>query len=496
MSYSIPKPFILYSYLATEMLAPFFASFVIMNAVFFLVKLIPFLNFSLELSIGFSDFIRLLCYTFPNMFLYTIPMASMMGVTIGFSRLSNDTEILALKASGISMYQILPPVLIISIFISAFTAYFSVQLIPVSETAMNQLTYQLLKEKIDKGIKEYQFTEALGDLVVHVGKIDKETGAWQRVWVSDMRGVTTPTITMASRGKMVSDIDKMNVTIVLYDGSLHRANQKDTQIVQFKEYTINIPLRPPTESVTGVHRGTYSMKQLQDAAEEFGYDTVRGRVMLIEYHKRLVLPIGCLFLTLLGLPLGLQAGPGRKAIGIPLGLTIFITYYIFFTVFKMFARDYNFPVGPAMWLPNVLFLTLTLFFIRQVTNEQPLIPEKLHEYLSRFSTIVIAPFKILLNHVIKMYTKLRPVQAAAPDLASTQAMKNKMIHGAPKSKLFHFPECELYDDPGCTIEFKNAEIAFQSGYKPCLFCTSLLDDATRTTFFKHIGMPHDSAHKS
>ncbi|HSO10097.1 MAG TPA: LPS export ABC transporter permease LptF, partial [Desulfoprunum sp.] len=59
---SLRLPFLLYSYLATEMLAPFFASFLIMNCVFFLVKLIPFLNFVLDLKIGFTDFVRLFSY--------------------------------------------------------------------------------------------------------------------------------------------------------------------------------------------------------------------------------------------------------------------------------------------------------------------------------------------------------------------------------------------------------------------------------------------------
>ena len=62
-------PLLFYSYLATEMLAPFFASFLIMNGVFFLIKLIPFLNLVLELNISLGDFVRLFSYLFPNMFL-------------------------------------------------------------------------------------------------------------------------------------------------------------------------------------------------------------------------------------------------------------------------------------------------------------------------------------------------------------------------------------------------------------------------------------------
>ncbi|RWX51579.1 putative permease YjgP/YjgQ family protein [Candidatus Electrothrix marina] len=159
-------PLLLYSYLATELLAPFFASFLILYGVFFLIRLIPLLEIVLELGINFPDFIRLFSYIFPHMLLYVIPMASMAGVIIGFTRLTNEREILALKACGISLRQMLPPVIIVSAFIAALTGYFSVRLIPAGEIAMHQLMFQLAKEKIDSGIKEKKFTEALGDLVV------------------------------------------------------------------------------------------------------------------------------------------------------------------------------------------------------------------------------------------------------------------------------------------------------------------------------------------
>ena len=81
-----------------------------------------------------------------------VPQAApaMMGIIIGFSRLANDSEILAFKASGISIYKILPPVVLVAALIAILTSYSSIVLIPVSEIAMKQLTYQLLKEKIDK----------------------------------------------------------------------------------------------------------------------------------------------------------------------------------------------------------------------------------------------------------------------------------------------------------------------------------------------------------
>lgn len=469
-------PRLLYSYLATEMLAPFFASFVIMNCVFFLVKLIPFLNFVLELNIGVADFIRLFSYLFPSIFLYSIPMAAMMGVTIGFARLSSDSEILALKASGISMYQILPPVIIVAALIAMLTSYFSIKLIPLSEISMKQLTYQLLKEKISEGIKEHVFTEALGDVVVYIDKIDKDTGEWQDVWVSDMRGVENPVITMASTGTMRSDISNMMVSIILRNGSLHRPSNESAQIVQFEQYQINIPLQPPTGKATSLKRTALTMQELLEEARELPENTAEKRKVLIEFHKRLVLPAGCLIISLIGLPLGLQARPGKKAIGIQAGLAIFVLYYIFFTFGKTMAEEGLLPVAPAMWLSNGLFFCLTIFWIIRVSNEHALIPEPVTLVLRALGKKISAPLVHLVNRVLKAGIFSRSLQGSVKRL-KTQPKPAATITGDPKSKVFHVPGCENYHCRQCTLEFHDIDVAVESGFEPCEYCAALIADS-------------------
>ncbi len=371
-------PLLLYSYLTAEILAPFFASFLIMNSVFILVKLIPFLNVFLELNIGFADFLRLFSYVFPNMFLFSMPMAAMMGMIIAFSRLSNDAEILVFKSNGISIYTILPPVILISMAIAGITAYFSIQLIPTGETATKQLMFQLAKEKIDKGIKENVFSEALGDVVVYVQSMDKATGQWQDVWVSDMRDQKIPAITMAKSGSMVVDSRTMEVTIILKNGSINRPAGTYAQAITFDRYQINIPLHIPSvidgTDVTQQSFSSMTMGQLQLTATQYGQKHKLGRKALANYHKRLVLPVGCFILSLLGLPLGLQARAGKSAIGIPLGLVCFIFYYVLFTIGKNMAEDGSLSAMTAMWSPNLIFFVFTLIFLRQTANERPLIP--------------------------------------------------------------------------------------------------------------------------
>ena len=483
-----PLPLLLYSYLATEILAPFFASFLILNSVFFLVKLIPFLNVVLELNIGFGDFVRLFSYLFPNMFLYSMPMAAMMAVIIAFIRLSSDTEILAFKANGISIYAILPPVILVSLAIALITGYFSVKLIPTGEIAMNQLMFQLAKEKIDKGIKENAFTEALGDVVVYVESIDPETGQWQNVWVSDMRDQKIPSITMAKSGSMVGDTKKMQVTIILENGSLNRPDGTYAQTVTFDRYQINIPLHIPSvidgTDVTRLSISAMPMKQLQQTATKVGRKTKEGREALIHYHKRLVLPMGCFILSLLGLPLGLQARAGKSAIGIPLGLGGFILYYVLFTVGKNLAETSSLPVWVSMWFPNLIFLIFVLFLLRQTANEQPLIPSTICNPCIALLARLLPPIKGKLRVWIHLPVKkiiagpalnMRRYDQTREELLGPGHLTVGTVHGNAKDMSCHLPGCESYSCRHCTIEFKNIQIAMQAGFTPCDTCKAILE---------------------
>ena len=472
----IRLPLLLYSYLATELLAPFFASFLILYGVFFLVRLIPLLEVVLELGINFADFVRLFSYIFPHLLLYVIPMASMAGIIIGFTRLTNDREILALKACGISLRQMLPPVIMVAAVIASLTGYFSIRLIPAGEIAMRQLMFQLAKEKIDKGIKEKKFTEALGDLVVYVDQID-EKNQWTGVFVSDMRDRLQPIITMAKNGYMEADVQNMGVTIVLNNGTLHNTDGKDNQVIRFSRYQLQIPLKPPTrfdgEDVTQISKGAMSQQQLLHSARQYGPDTKRGIIYLTEYHHRRVLPVGCFLLSLLGLPLGLQAGPGRKAAGIPLGLGFFVLYYVAFTMCRTLVEDMALPLVFGMWLPNIIFAAITILIFWRVEQERPIFSEKLVDFTTDIKEKYLTP---QLKQLGKLFNSLLSRRGNAVPLEERDIQEQTMlIHANPQSRIFHLPHCEEYNCEECTIEFNSVQVAQEAGFVPCRFCTTLIE---------------------
>jgi lipopolysaccharide export system permease protein len=459
-------PLLLYSYLTTELLAPFFASVLILYCVFFLVRLIPLLEVVLDLGIGLADFIRLFSYIFPHLLLYVVPMASMTGVIIGFTRLTNDRELLALKACGISLRRMLPPVALLAAGIALLTGWFSVRLIPAGEVAMRQLMYQLAKEKIDKGIKEKKFTEALGEVVIYVDETD-HNGAWRGVYVSDMRGRQQPNIIMAQNGRMQADISRMAVTIVLQDGTLHSTSGMDNQTVRFRRYQLRIPLRPPTkidgDDVTQLSKSSMSQAQLLTEASRPDAEPQDVITFMSEYHHRLAMPVGCLILSLLGLPLGLQAGPGRRAAGIPLGLAFFVLYYMVSTVGQVMAEDKAVPVPVGLWLSNALFAVLTFFVFRRTEQERPVIPEQLTA-AGRWlvETVLLKPWQWLAAR--RGRKRQRRIRLAAP------ASAGLLVHADPDSGVFHLPGCPQHRSTKSSLQFISVNVARKAGFRPCPRC--------------------------
>lgn len=368
-------PFLLFTYLATEILAPFFASFIILNGILFLGRLVPLLDIIFDFGIGFTDFIRLCSYIAPKLLLFSIPMASMMGVIIAVTRMINDNEVMALKASGIGLYRMLPPIMIIALCTASLTYFSSTALIPKGTVAMKKLFFQLAKEKIDKGIQQKQFSEGIKNVVLYVDTIDADSNQWQGVYVSDMRHKNTPITIMAKTGKLSARVEDMRITLDLEDGTMNRAIDDLTQTIRFQKYTLNLPLKTPEhiagDSATEIGKSGLTQTQLIEQAKQHGFKTEKGLTLMIEYHKRIALPVGCFILSLLGLPLAMLARPGRRPMGVPLGLTFFVLYYILFTAGKTFSEAGDLPVLLAMWTPNCIFAAYTFYLIRRVAQESP-----------------------------------------------------------------------------------------------------------------------------
>ncbi len=379
-------PLLLYSYLVSEILGPFFAGLIIVNAILFLGKLSSLLDVIFGFGIGFGDFARISLYLLPNLLQFSIPMASTLAVITAFSRLSGDNEILALKSAGCGLGKMLVPVIMVALFTAGLTALTTCVMIPRGSLALKKTFYQLAREKIDQGLRSQEFSDSLDKVVIYIDQVDPTSKEWHGVYISDRRDPANPLTILATKGSLTADAGDTVITLALREGSIHRDRDEISQTLAFTDYRLQLPLNSgvgsldPSFDPKKLGKNDLAPNQLLVRAEELKREAGKNPQLrnfflgqstnlISEYHSRLALPVGCLLLTILALPLSLQSKPGRSNPGLPMGLFFFVLYYLLFSMTQSLTETSGLPIALLMWGPNLVFTLLTLAALRSSARE-------------------------------------------------------------------------------------------------------------------------------
>lgn len=362
-------PLLLYSYLLCEMAAPFWASLLILTGVLLLGQLLQTFTLVFTLGIGFADFLRLTLYLLPKLMMFSLPLASMLGVILGFNRLATDHEFLALRAAGVKLRQIITPVALFALTVMVVAGYSTIVLMPKGLVNTDVLLVKLAREKLDRGIREQSFSESLAGIVAYVDRIDVESRQWREVYLYDGRNPERPMTVTAQAASLTADYDNLLLGLHLTDGAIDYLDQGLSRHIDFATYSLNLPVSLPNATHNqGTRPKKLSQAALLIAARNEG-DTPRAKAMLVEYHQRLILTVGCYILTLLGLPLATHSRPGARPIAVPVGLFCFLLYYLLFSFGETLAKQGSQTLPLVLWTPNLVFTVLTAIALLRMDRE-------------------------------------------------------------------------------------------------------------------------------
>ncbi|MGA7693431.1 MAG: LptF/LptG family permease [Candidatus Sulfotelmatobacter sp.] len=311
---------------------------------------------------------QIFLYTVPLALTYTIPMSVLVGILIGLSRLAADSEITAMRASGMGVWSF-GRVLAIFVVTAWFLALINgVYLAPWSTASLARLEDQLKSSQVSFEVQPRVFYEGFPKIVLYVQDVHTAQGAavWKGVFLADISDPANPSITLAHEGILVPEgQDRLHLHLV--DGSTHETDltQADHyQISTFQETDIPLDLAPSEnkgeEQVPVGIVGTWS---LHDYASRV--DPVSARWYLIEFHRRFALPTACLVLAMVGIPLGLSSKKSGKSGGFVLTIVLVFVYYFISLVGVSLARQGKVSPGFGAWLANLVFFAAALFLLWQ-----------------------------------------------------------------------------------------------------------------------------------
>jgi len=306
-------------------------------------------------------------FTVPVALTYTIPMGVLVGILIGLSRLSADSEVTAMRASGIGVWTFLRIILIFVVGAWLLALGNSVYLAPRSLAALGDLQNQLKASQASFEIQPRVFYEGFPKVVLYVQDVKAASGAaiWKGVFLADLSQPSAPRITLSREGILASQTpDTLDLHLV--DGSTHETDPKNPDQYQISTFeTTDIPIQIPAaqNSQAPEPPSLGEMKVTELLEKSRSPDPMTERWALLEYHRRLSLPTACLALALVGIPLGLSSKRGGKSTGFVLTILLVFVYYSISLIGVSLARQGRVPPGLGAWMADIVFLIGGIFLL-------------------------------------------------------------------------------------------------------------------------------------
>ncbi len=359
------RPRILDRYIFLEMLPPFFLSIAVLLFVLLLEKLFRLADLVVSKGATLASTAEVLAYVVPGFLVIAIPMSLIVASLTTFARLSSDSEITAMKASRISLYNMIRPVFLFALLAFLVTAFTSLILVPGANSALKARLFAMVKSHALIGIEPGIFSNSFEGMVIYVDKMDSHDNL-EGVFISDERSAREPYAIVAKRGRLIADQQAMNVTLAMEAGAIltqPRAGQAYS-LMGFDKARLNLDISNALQkNAPGKSVDDFDTLELVRKIKRLRREGKPSYTYETELHKRLSIPFACIILGLIGAPLGIRRSRSGKSAGVAIALMVFLVYFIILSGATNLAETGTFPASLAFWIPNVLMTVAALIFI-------------------------------------------------------------------------------------------------------------------------------------
>ncbi|GAC1446199.1 MAG: hypothetical protein NVSMB56_02650 [Pyrinomonadaceae bacterium] len=310
----------------------------------------------------------------PNILTFTLPLATLLGVIIGFSRLSSDSEITALRAAGIGSSRLIAPALLVGLSVSVLTFFNGFHIAPKAAHMLREEALNVALYKLQTPIEPRTFNTDFPDKVLYVRNGDESHGEWGKVFIYSQDGSDNINIYTARNGRI--DVSGDRSELVLTDASVltlpEKANatspkdnaqknnaQKNGEQLSRDHSTqsrVRLVGTNRNEIIRKAQTRQFELDELnwnELKAQSKSKDSTTRQFARIAFHKRMALCVAPLVFTLLGSALGALTRRGGRGAGMLLGLVASLTYYLVALAGEQLAKAGSLPPY-AVWSGVIL----------------------------------------------------------------------------------------------------------------------------------------------
>jgi lipopolysaccharide export system permease protein len=306
---------------------------------------------------------RFLLLSLPDMMRFTLPLSMLVATVLVFSHLAADNEITAMKACGISLWQVIAPGLLLSVGLSALSFWFTTTLAPRCRYAAEQLMWEqaAISPAVLLGDSD-NFIELEG-MNIRVDHRQGDTLYGIHILVQDKERRLQQTIT-ARQGRLRAAPANRSFELVLQDatfGKLDTGDAKNGEPGMPQRYAA----RETTIPLSG--DGGMGLRKLvrkprhMDLGMLFAAIYVESQAggnvtpLQVELHMRMSMSLSPIAFLLVGIPFATRGRRSETSVGLLISLLLALGFYAFITISSSLRNSGNLHPELLMWLPNVVY---------------------------------------------------------------------------------------------------------------------------------------------
>ena len=375
-------------YLVKETVGPLGLGFLVYTFILLLDALFDAAELIIRRGLPMATVGEILALSLPNIVVLTIPMSLLFGVLIAIGRLSSDSELVALRATGVSLLTLYRPILLLSGVLALINTLLMVYMLPWGNHRLQLLRLEVLTQNVSGQVEPRVFFDEWEDQVLYVFD-SSESGVWNGVFLAESIPSTRENrVTVAERGRLRVDEDGERVTLELEDARIHEVDLSQPNSYQASrhgrfEFVVEDSFASDARAKIVASKGVreLTIPELLRWARDPELTAQTRRLARVEIHKKFAIPAACLVFGIFALPLGFNNRRGSKASGFVLSIGVIVAYYIILDNGEKMAEVGRLPPSVAMWAPNVLLAGLGLFFLARRNRDKSLLLSRVDRWL-------------------------------------------------------------------------------------------------------------------
>ena len=365
----------LYRYIINEIWPTFLASLFVFIFIMVAARMLSITELIVTRGVRVTQVIGMVVYLLPDILTFALPAVTLMSVVVAFLRLSVDSEIIALTSSGISLYQMLPPVVAFSLLVFFLGLAISIFAAPWGNRAFKDLIFKIAETRADIGIKERVFCEPFDNLVLYVNNFSRRERVLKDVFVVDRRDKDVTNTIVAEEGRIIMRPDERIITIYFVQGTIFVVdkNLSAARTIKFNTYGLNIGLKDVMANLKSRRKAPHelSIGHLIEQLKTVPKGEMRYNRMMRELLEKGSIPLAVLFMGIIGVALGAQIRARGRSAGIGVSLAVFSAYYICLMVMRSICSSGGMSPVIGVWIPDVFLIISMIYFLRRASNERP-----------------------------------------------------------------------------------------------------------------------------